>query len=212
MHETAASALEAWANFYVIVGSSAAGLTGLQFVVLTLIAQAGVARGREESISAFGSPNVVHFCAALLVAAILSAPWHTYVRAGVPVSACGVAGVYYSVIVLIRAHRQQSYQPVLEDWVWHTILPFLAYGALTVAGAALAARSTGALFVIGSAELLLVFIGIHNAWDTVTYVTIVQAGREREEDAARAAVESRARGPGAPASPGDSGRTPPAAS
>jgi len=28
------------------------------------------------------------------------------------------------------------------------------------------------LFVIGAAALLLLFIGIHNAWDTVTYLTV----------------------------------------
>ena len=32
------SALKAWENYYVIVGSSAGALTGLQFVVLTMIA------------------------------------------------------------------------------------------------------------------------------------------------------------------------------
>src|SRR5213075_1207236 len=36
MHQAVPSPLEAWANFYVILGSSAAALTGLQFVVLTL--------------------------------------------------------------------------------------------------------------------------------------------------------------------------------
>lgn len=70
-----APSLEAWGNFYVIVGSSAGALTGLQFVVMTLIAQTDMARGRGESISAFGTLHVVHFCAALLVAAILSVPW-----------------------------------------------------------------------------------------------------------------------------------------
>src|SRR5262249_27558245 len=135
MQETVAKSLDAWGNFYVIVGSSAAALTGLQFVVLTLIAQARVVRGGKESLAAFGSPNVVHFCTALLVAAILSAPWHTLLQAGIPTAACGVAGVVYCAVVLRRALQQRGYQPVLEDWVWHTILPTLAYAALLGAGA-----------------------------------------------------------------------------
>jgi hypothetical protein len=36
--------LDGWANFYVIVGSSAAGLTGLSFVVIALISDAQVVR------------------------------------------------------------------------------------------------------------------------------------------------------------------------
>src|SRR5438552_7903287 len=114
-----AQAVTGWANFYVIVGSSAAALTGLQFVVLTLVAQGGATRSGGETIAAFGSPNVVHFCAALLVASILSMPWHTMPQAGIPVTACGVAGIVYCVIVFRRTLRQRGYQPVMEDWVWH---------------------------------------------------------------------------------------------
>jgi len=172
MHEAIVSPLEAWGNFYVIVGSSAGALTGLQFVVMTLIAQTDVARGRGESVSAFGTPNVVHFCAVLLVASILSVPWSALRYAGLAIAGCGVLGSFYSVLVIRRAHRQREYQPVFEDWLWHTILPVVAYLALFVAGAALELNSAGALLTIGGAALLLVFIGIHNAWDTVTYVTM----------------------------------------
>ncbi len=123
MHESVTSPLKAWESFYIIVGSAGGALTGLQFVVLTLIGEAGAGRGRKDSISAFGSPNVVHFCAALLVASILSAPWTALGQAGVAVAGCGVLGVIYSMVVLRRAQRQRGYQPVFEDWLWHTILP-----------------------------------------------------------------------------------------
>jgi hypothetical protein len=186
MHETIASPLEAWANFYIVVGSAAAGLTGLQFVVLTLIAQARGLRGNEETISAFGSPNVVHFCAALLVAAILCAPWHTMGQPAIPVMLCGVGGVFYSYVVMQRARRQTGYTPVFEDWLWHNVLPTLTYLLVLVSGGLLSRFTHGALFALGGAELLLVFIGIHNAWDTITYITFLQARLEREEDAVRA--------------------------
>src|SRR5207247_6612204 len=104
VHEAAASSLEAWGNFYVIVGSSAGALTGLQFVVMTLIAQTGLT-GRSDALSAFGTPNVVHFCAALLVASILSIPWHALTYAGLSVAAAGVVGTFYSVTVMRRARR-----------------------------------------------------------------------------------------------------------
>jgi len=177
MHEAVASPLRPWESFYVIVGSSAGALTGLQFVVMTLIGEAGT-RDRKNTIAAYGSPNVVHFCAALLAAAILSAPWSGLAYVGLSLSAVGVMGVVYSVVVLRRARRQQGYRPVLEDWVWHTILPLLAYSALVVTGATLEWGSTNALFVVGAAVLLLVFVGIHNAWDTVTYVMTQQGATE----------------------------------
>jgi hypothetical protein len=195
MHLAVASPLEAWANFYVILGSSAAALTGLQFVVLTLVAQATRLRGRGESLSAFGSPNVVHFCAALLVSAILSAPWPSLAGAGVAVAISGAAGLLYSGIVVRRAKRQNEYQPVFEDVLWHMILPPLAYAALLAGGLLLGGAPAGALFVMAAAVTLLVFIGIHNSWDTVTYVTIEQIRRDREAAEAEAlAPDSRAEG------------------
>ena len=108
MPEAIASPLAAWGNFYVIVGSSAGALTGLQFVVMTLIAQTDFARGRQETLSAFGTPNVVHFCAVLLLASILSVPWSTLRYPGLAVAVCGVLGVIYSVAVIRRAHRQRK--------------------------------------------------------------------------------------------------------
>src|SRR5205085_9149990 len=70
VQEAAVSLLTTWQNFYVIIGSSAAALTGLMFVVITLIAGTRQQRS-SESVGAFGTPTVVHFGAALLVAAIL---------------------------------------------------------------------------------------------------------------------------------------------
>jgi hypothetical protein len=172
MHGAIVPPLEAWGNFYVIVGSSAGALTGLQFVVMTLIAQTEFARGRGESVSAFGSPNVVHFCAVLLVASVLSVPWSAMRPAGLAVAGCGMLGSIYSVVVVRRAHRQREYRPVFEDWLWHTILPMLAYAVLLGAGAAVEWSPESTLLAIAAAALLLVFIGIHNAWDTVTYVTM----------------------------------------
>jgi hypothetical protein len=163
-----------WDSFYVIVGSSAAGLTGLMFVVVALIADRvrpdPSMPTRGESVSAFGSPTVVHFCFALLVAAILSAPWRTLGPVAVAIGACGVAGLGYLAIVFQRARRQTAYRPVLEDWLWHTLFPFVSYVALIVTAAMLSSDPHAALFVSGAATLLLLFIGIHNAWDTVLYI------------------------------------------
>src|SRR4051812_27121214 len=156
-----ASPLEAWASFYVIVGSSAGALTGLQFVVMTLIAERAPSTSRGESVSAFGTPNVVHFCAALLVGAILSIPWGTLRPAGVGVAGCGALGVLYAGVTLRRARRQREYQPVFEDWLWHTFLPAVAYAAMLVAGIGLSRNDAGPLFFIGPATLVLVFVGIH---------------------------------------------------
>ena len=169
--DAATSPISGWDNFYVIVGSSAAALTGLQFVVVTLIAQSR-RRATGQEISAFGSPTVVHFCAALFISAALSAPWASLVAACVPIGACGAAGLGYTVLVTRRARRQTGYKPVFEDWLWHVALPFISYGTLLETAFGLYHGSVRSLFAIAAATLLLVFIGIHNAWDTVIYLTL----------------------------------------
>lgn len=165
------SFLSTWQNFYVIIGSAAATLTGLMFVVITLVAGVRV-RGSaaDGAIGAFSTPNVVHFCLALLVAAILSAPWQALWTAGLMLGLTGLGGMGYVVIVLRRARRQTDYQPVLEDWLWHTAFPLVSYIAFVVAAIVLSGYPAPALFVIAAATMLLLFIGIHNAWDNVTYL------------------------------------------
>ncbi len=66
MPETA-TVLKAWESFYVIVGSSAGALIGLQFVVITLIAESRM-RSTGHELAAFGTPTVLHFVAVLLIA------------------------------------------------------------------------------------------------------------------------------------------------
>jgi hypothetical protein len=180
VNETILAPLAGWESFYVIVGSSAAALTGLQFVVIALVNDVRP-RGSNDTINAFGTPTVVHFCLALLTASVLSAPWRTLSSPAVVLAATGLGGLLYAAIVIRRARRQRDYKPVFEDWLWHAILPVVSYGAIIGGGAAMVADAADALFAVAAATLLLVFIGIHNAWDTVTYITFSQLER-RDRD------------------------------
>ena len=175
METSAHSMLSQWEAFYVIVGSSAGGLTGLMFVVLTLVADSRLAR-TPEAVNAFGTPNVIHFVVALLLSAVLSAPWHQMKDPAHVIGLIALAGVVYVLVVWRRMSRQTAYKAVLEDWVWHLILPMIAYVMSFVAAAGMSHDQRWALFAIGGVAVLLLCIGIHNAWDTVTYV--VTTGRE----------------------------------
>ncbi|MGH7582640.1 MAG: hypothetical protein ACREL5_05395, partial [Gemmatimonadales bacterium] len=94
----AESPLAAWQTYYVIVGSSSAALTGLMFVVITLMPRTTL-RPTGDTIAAFSTPNIVHFCAALLLGALLSAPWDPFGSVAIPLVATGVAGVLYVAVV-----------------------------------------------------------------------------------------------------------------
>jgi hypothetical protein len=157
-----------WDTFCVIVGSAAGALIGLQFVVLTLIAQRPPVRG-EEAGAAFATPTIVHFAAVLLVAVVLRMPWHSVTSVGGMCGIVGFAGVVYVAIVVRRMRTQGAYQPVLDDWVYHAAVPFVGYVMLAISGLALPANEHDALFCIAAAALVLLFTGIRNAWDAIVY-------------------------------------------
>jgi hypothetical protein len=169
--------ISAWESFYVIVGSSGAALTGLQFVVIALTTELRRRRS-TATFEAFGTPTIVHFCAALLISAILSAPWRELWSAAVAIGITGALGLLYTAVVVRRVRRQTLYALVFEDWLFHTALPFLAYATMLSAGLTLVHHTEDALFGVGSASILLLFIGIHNAWDSVTYIATVPEDRE----------------------------------
>jgi hypothetical protein len=172
MVEAATSVLTGWESFYVIVGSSGAALIGLQFVVIVLIADVRIEGGSGEGIAAFGTPTVVHFGSALAVSAFMSAPWGGLAGVRTALALVALSGIGFVIRALIRARRQQAYKPVLEDWIWHTLLPLTAYSTILISMLMAGIHTHGAFFAVAIAALGLLFIGIHNAWDTVVWIVI----------------------------------------
>ena len=99
------TALAGWENFYVIGGSSAGALIGLQFVVLTLISQMPIRQDLSRAGAAFSTPTIVHFATVLLLSAILNAPWRGITSAAVAWGLVGLAGVLYTLAVPRRESR-----------------------------------------------------------------------------------------------------------
>ena len=175
------SELSAWDSFYVIVGSAAGALIGLQFVVMTLIAERPHP-GAGDAASAFGTPTIVHFGCSLLISALIRVPWPNLLTGALTGGVVGLCGLIYMALTTWRVLRQDAYRPDWEDWTFHIILPFIAYGALTLSSALAIGHTRQAMFGVGAATLLLLFIGIHNAWDAVAYQVFVIRRREADKD------------------------------
>lgn len=168
------TAFDGWENFYVLVGSSAGALIGLQFVAIALIADGPVARVDAQAGGAFATPNVVHFGAVLFLSAIVSAPWSEISTVAALWGLMGLCGAGYIVIVARRMRSQTAYHPVAEDWWFHVLLPMTAYALLAVSAFTARSWARPAQFLVGAAALLLLLIGIHNAWDAVMYQVFVK--------------------------------------
>jgi hypothetical protein len=162
--------LEHWESFYLITGGAAGALIGLQFVVMTLLAERP-SRGIRETSPAFSTPTIVHFSLCLLLSALIRVPWPHAVLAAWAWGITGLAGLVYTIIVTLRVRAQHSYQPDTEDWIFHVIGPLAAYLAVIFSAVWAQTDESQALFAVGAATLALLFIGIHNSWDAVLFVS-----------------------------------------
>ena len=171
--------LSDWQNYYMLMGTAAATLTGLMFVVTTLIAGIDAHLSTlNAAVSAYNTPTVVHFGTVLLLAGLLSAPWQTLSSLSLLLGLLGLGMVLYSIIVMRRMRRVPNYQSTLEDWSWYMAFPLLANVLLMVAAFVLPKNAFSALYIVGSAMMLLLLVGIRNAWDMVTFLAVERAHSE----------------------------------
>ena len=172
--------LESWTNFYVILGSSAGGLTGLTFVVIALVSEAQSVH--ISGLRAFITPTVMHFCSVLAIAALLNVPGQRPSSLGLCLGASGLTGVGYSIGTIVQLYRNRAlYRPVAEDRIWNALLPTLCYLMLLIAAALLPWHAPMALYATAGVSLLLLFIGIHNAWDIAVWFTAQRPSAQREK-------------------------------
>jgi hypothetical protein len=181
MPETGLPFLAHWQNFYMITGTAAATLTGLMFIVITLIAD--IERRvptLNAGISAFNTPTVVHFCTVLLMAAILSAPWQAFWSVGLVLGLLGLGEVFYLLTVIRRMRRVPGYQTPLKDWLWYIAVPLSAHIVLIVSAVTLPANPALVLYLISVVMVVLLFTGIRNAWDLVTFLAVERSHPEHK--------------------------------
>jgi len=128
MAETWLEQLHQWHEFYILIGTAAATLTGLMFVVVSIGPQVIATRG-ASGVRAFVTPVMVHFTSVLAVSALMI----------VPLMTPGVLAV------------------------------LLALGSLGSAVAIWREAASGFVLVAAAAILLLI-VGIRNAWDLVIWM------------------------------------------
>ena len=173
MHE-----LAEWESFYFVIGGAAGALIGLQFVVMTLLADKPTT---IEAAKAFATPTVVYFATSLLLAALASMPWHSLDLLAACWGAVGIAGMAYALIVARHMRRQDDYTPISSDWLFNVLMPMLGY-AMLVAAASMAHGEAGlASWIAAVASLLLLLLGVRNSWEVISYQVTVRV-REHQRD------------------------------
>jgi hypothetical protein len=164
------SELDQWDSFYVIVGSAAGTLIGLQFVVITLIAERPPLRAAEAR-AAFATPTIVYFSTTLLLSTLQRGPWPSVSLAAGLWGVICLGGVAYAVIVARRMRIQTVYRPEFEDWLFHLLLPLGAYTLLALSAFMASSYTHETLFGVAAVTLLLLSSSAFTTPGTVSSIT-----------------------------------------
>ncbi len=176
--------LEGWDNFYVILGPAAAGLLGLTFVVIALLSDAR--RANPAGLGGYITPTVVHFGTVLGLSCFLSVPRQNVTSLSIGFGAAALGLLIYTGVIASNMRRfSRDYAPVLEDWIWHVILPAIVYGALLAMAFLLWRQPRPSMYGIASSLVLLLFVGIHNSWDVAVSVTMQKKKDEERKSGGR---------------------------
>lgn len=160
-----------WSNFYYLIGSAAAGLVGLMFVVMTLTA--GVDRSRALRAQAlYMTPTIVHFGAVFTMSAVTMIPGLGVEGAAVAFGLVSLLGLACAgrAFIGFRRPRQEGGSPHWSDFWLYAALPTALYFGLVVASAGVWAQAAWATLALASLLLSLLLLAIRNAWDLVTSI------------------------------------------
>ena len=124
---------EGWDSYYLLIGSAAAALIGLMFVVATLTG------GRDRTsimraASIYMTPTVFHFAVVVVVSAVVLAPRLSAAHEGFAIGACAWIGLVYAVVVTIRMLRAKTSEVPHWSDIWcYGVAPAAIYLGLSTA-------------------------------------------------------------------------------
>lgn len=157
--------IQGWHDFQLLIGTAGATLMGLTFVAVSLAPEV-IADRTTTVVRAFTTPIVAFFATVLIVALIVLVPQLTPAIMGGLFAVIGIIGMIY--ILTTGVHGQwRTLELGIDDWVWYLGLPLVAYGGILAAGIALWMASFWSTYAVSAAVLLLLIVGIRNAWDVV---------------------------------------------
>jgi len=160
-----------WTNFFYLVGSASAGLIGLLFVVVTLTSGSDPKRARHGA-ALYVTPSVVHFASVFTISAITMAPGLNAQWAGIAIGLFALGGLACALraSIGIRRSGKVGERPHWSDFWLYGGLPVALYMALIVTSAGFCTSASWAVLALAALLLVLLLVGIRNAWDTVSWI------------------------------------------
>jgi hypothetical protein len=174
--------LEGWEDYYLLVGSAAAALIGLLFVIVTLTAGLRTATA-ERGQRFFMTPIVFQLASVLVLSGLAMAPDLSAREVAILVAAVALLEFLYAGWVAWSFLRGAvSHVPHWSDSWCYGYVPF----AMSLLLGAVAVGLSGAFeWAIRSLAMLVIaalLLGIRNAWDLVTWIAPRAGGAEGQSE------------------------------
>lgn len=172
MHSSVGELFHDWHDFYLLVGTASATLVGLMFVAASIGASI-FNQDRQPAMSAFIGSTVVHFSAVLLICILAAIPSHTWGTFGAVIAAAGLVGLGYSGRIWVQIFIRRSFAVDIVDRLFYGLVPVVGYLLVAIAGFLLLLRlGTAGADLLAAALITLLFAGIHNAWDMMSWMVM----------------------------------------
>lgn len=172
MQETLSEILRASQNFYMLAGGASASLMGLVFVAASLAARLVAPDTAAAGVRTFVTPIIIHFSAILVIALLVMIPTHTPASLGSYLGFGGIAGLAYSGTTGVQLWQHHCERSRLKraDWLWRACLPSVGYLLILSAAGGLLTRTASSLDGLTLAVIILLLLGIRNAWDLLLWI------------------------------------------
>jgi hypothetical protein len=160
------ASLQAWQEFYEVIGAASAALLGAMFVVAS-IGSGFLTQDRAGEVRLFLTPTVVQLSTVLFGCALALVPSLGWRPLGVLFGLGGMGGFIYSITIGMNIRRREL---VLSDRLWYAGAPIVAYALIMAAAWMAWNRTAGSLEVLAGGMALLLAAGIRNAWDGLIFL------------------------------------------
>jgi hypothetical protein len=158
--------LEAWHEFYALLGTAAAALVALLFVAAS-IGTGYLSAERASPTRTFTSPILVHYTYVLFVSLVALVPVNTVTSLAAVIAVSAAAGLAYALAILRRVMR--SAVTDTGDRFGYGATPLAAYAAALAAAFFIDQRSSIGPPLLAGALTLLLLVNIRNAWDLTLF-------------------------------------------
>jgi hypothetical protein len=162
---------EGWEDFYLLIGSAAAALIGLLFVVSTLQNRVGRAQALRGA-TLYMTPVVFHFAMIVVLSGAAMAPHLDRHWAGILTSLWAMVGFVHGVVILVlfRMIKLPGHQHWSDVW-FYAVGPTVIYAVMGTASWAIWQAAPCATAVVAGVLVALLLLCIRNAWDLVTWLS-----------------------------------------